>query len=129
MAQRRVGGPGAADIKLNGFRVLQSKMNYLHYVRQQCALYGSLFYPAWQSFSRKIGKSVLIAVNREGICVLRGDDRQMAVAFPYAHLASWNADENLFVVNKKDGSNYKLESWHADEIYHLAADYVRIAMA
>lgn len=116
--------------KLDGRDVQQCKRLYLKFV-MSWPLYGSTIFEVIQSYTTALPKSLWLAINEEGVHIMRRRTKKPLITYPYRSIVNYSPSlRNLMIVTESltRGTKYVFTTNQASQIAHLIKDYTTIIM-
>ena len=85
--------------ELKGYTSLETKLNYLDYVKAW-KIYGSAYFVAQPQNTRhtKFPEQVVLAINSKGILVVDPDTKDFLKEYPYSEVVTWGHSSKTFVL-------------------------------
>lgn len=130
-----VGAVDAAEIavshrKLDGRDAQSCKRLYMKFI-MSWPFYGSTIFEVIQSYTTALPKSLWLAVNEEGIHIMRRRTKKPLITYPYRSIVNYSPSlRNLMIVTESltRGTKYVFTTNQASQIAHLIKDYTTLIM-
>eukprot|EP00041_Stephanoeca_diplocostata_P035959 m.1289388 g.1289388 ORF g.1289388 m.1289388 type:complete len:432 (-) comp24782_c0_seq37:247-1542(-) len=135
LPKHMVGAVDAAEIavshrKLEGRDAQSCKRLYMKFI-MSWPFYGSTIFEVLQSYTTALPKSLWLAVNEEGIHIMRRRTKKPLITYPYRSIVNYSPSlRNLMIVTESltRGTKYVFTTNQASQIAHLIKDYTTLIM-
>jgi len=101
---------------------------YISFVHQW-PLYGSTIFEVVQGYTSTLPKNLWLAVNQNGIHILKRRDKEPLVTYEYKNIVNYSPSlKNLMIVTESltKGTKFVFNTSQASQIAHLIRDYTHI---
>eukprot|EP00800_Vazella_pourtalesii_P006621 TRINITY_DN1866_c1_g1_i1.p1 TRINITY_DN1866_c1_g1~~TRINITY_DN1866_c1_g1_i1.p1 ORF type:complete len:833 (-),score=245.32 TRINITY_DN1866_c1_g1_i1:10-2508(-) len=114
--------------ELRGLAGTECNEVFLSFV-QQWGLYGSTVFEVTQSYTLTLPKNLWLAVNQDGVHILKRRDKESLVFYDYRSIVNYSPSlKNLMLVTESltRGTKFVFNTAQASQIAHLIRDYTHI---
>ncbi|XP_065184924.1 unconventional myosin heavy chain 6-like [Sycon ciliatum] len=114
--------------ELGDMGTAEASQTFFDFVRQW-QMYGSTIFEVLQSYTATLPKNLWLAVNEQGIHIMKRRDKEPLVTYDYRNIVNYSPSlKNLMIVTESltRGTKFVFNTSQASQIAHLIRDYTHI---